>query len=67
MTYFGSLLSNALQKSLTETWHSRSKASIQSKRSNDNAKVGCFELVGHSRSLAKETGKASQGQETTPS
>jgi hypothetical protein len=44
MTYLGIFKSNALQKSFTETWHSKSKASIQSKRSNVNAKVGFLEV-----------------------
>ena len=63
MTYLGILKSNALQKSFTETWHSKSKASIQSKRSNVNAKVGFLEVAGQRRNLAKET----HGQDITES
>jgi hypothetical protein len=67
MTYLGILKSNALQKSFTETWHSKSKASIQSKRSNVNAKVGFLEVAGQRRNLAKETETASHGQDITES
>lgn len=65
ITYFGSLAFSALQKSLTETWHSKSKASIQSKRSKDSANCGCFEVTGQSLNLAKETGYGSHGQHET--
>lgn len=64
VTKCGHLNWNDLHRSFRATWHSRSKASAQSKRSNEKASFGWQGVDGQSRALTRVRMRGSQEQYT---